>query len=309
MMSVEYQTRDPENLTILRTCRSKWVRNKDIAEATGMTPAGAKRRNEFLQSLGLLERRRRGKEVQFCTTLLAYLANLRLGEEEPFAAMGAMGCYLDLTKQYSLGILRELTPSLGGGGSNNLEAEYRRYRGIHGIIAYLWPREMLSKLWVDLPGFNRPGAILYEINQLKLPLPIVSPDEYESVASSLKDMPAEAIKEGQGQGDGDIWKYLSKGLLTGQIAMADYSQHRTKIMEELAESSEKANQHYTLLVRLRQWFDEFQAVGPVLVLVKGILDSMLKELADLGLVEADIPQDIPVGLPEFEILPPFNDET
>jgi hypothetical protein len=310
-VSLEYQARDPENLTILRACRPRWVRNKDIAEAMGMTPAGAKRRNEFLQSLGLLERRRCGKEVQFCTTLLAYLANLRLGEEEPLAAMGAMRRYLDLTRQYSLLILRDLAPSKAGHDQGRLEAEYQRYREIHGVLAYLWPTGMLSKLWIDLEGFNRPGAVIYEINQLRIPLPMLSGEEYGSVASRLDEVPVGAAKteEGQGQGYEDAWEYLSKELLTGQISVADYRKHMTSIMEELAESTERANQHYTLLVRLRQWLNQFQTVGPILVILKEILDRMLGELADLGLAEADLPEDIPVGLPEFEILPRFNEQT
>ncbi len=303
--SLEYQARDPENLTILRTCRCNWVRNKDIAEATGMTPAGAKRRNEFLESIGLLERRRRGKEVQYCTTILAYLANLDLAIEEPLAALGVMRAYLELAKPYSMRLLKDLGTLERSDSEGDREAEFSEYKELQAIMAYLWPRDLLSKLWVDLKGFERPGAVLYDVNRMAIPLPLLMPEEYESVAHDIEKVAGEL---GEGPEGYDIWKEISKDLLTGRIGVGDYRQQKNLITEKLAKSRLRANQHYTVLRRFRKWIGEMNTVGPMLAPLMTILDEMLDELGSLGFEDVQIPDEIPIGMPDFQVIPAFDEE-
>ena len=311
--SLEYQAKDPDNLIILRTCRCSWVRNKDIAQATGMTPAGAKRRNGFLEGIGLLERRRRGKEVQYCTTILAYLANLDLVVEEPLAALGVVRTYLYLTKEHNLRVLKDVgslqQPSDGvveEASPESIEREFLELRETLATIAYIWPLEIVSKLLIDLEGFNRSGATILQANRMAIPIPILTSLEFESIAEQLEEM-AKQIKEQHGPGF-DVWKEISMQFLTGQAQVTDYQALRNLIESEQGESRNRANQHYTMLCRFAKILDDMRMKGVLHAPIKKTLDEILEDAQNLGLVKVEIPENVPIGIPRFNIIPKFNEK-
>ncbi len=288
--SLEYHARDRDNGVILRTCRCRWVRNKDIARSVGMTPAGAKRRNDFLEDTGLLERRRRGKEVQYCTTILAYIANLELVVEEPLAALGVARAYLDLTRAHQLKMLGE--------------DEFPEFREVLATIAYMWPLETVSNLHVDVEGFNRPGATILQADRMPIPVPVLTADEFESVARELDEMSSE---NGDHRGEGfDAWREISKGLLTRDAWVADYRELRHRILDR-ERSEERRGQAYAVLKRFKGILEGMKMKGPLHVPITAVVDDMLADTCELGLREAEIPESVPVGMPRFKVVQDLGD--
>jgi len=300
---VEQEARELDNLAVLEACAGKWVRNKDIARVLGMTPAGAKRKSESLEAVGLLQRRRHGKEVQSCSTVLAYIANLDLAASHRLESMGVMRVYLDATKEYSMRVLREL------GVSSQEEREYlfRRGRDFLAYEAYLFPVDMLGQLYFCIPGFNRSNTRILEANSLTLPLPRMDPTEYSVLRARMKTMLSKGIDSNKRLAAIDIDAIILRGLLTGEAKLVDYEAQRHAIEETYSESRSKAAEHCTVLQRFRELLSGLGEKGPFLYIIDYKLGSILEHLAQLGLRPVDLPEPM-VGLPNFDIFPPYNED-
>lgn len=310
---LEYQARDPDNLSILRTCSGRWVRNKDTAQAAGMTPAGAKRRNDFLEGIGLLERRRRGKEVQYCTTILSYLANLGLAEENRAASMGAIQLYLDLTRPYSERLLRDLGIGPQPGGENGQGEEggavgevFEDGKTFFGLVAYLWPLDTLSQVQIDLPGFNRKGARILTINDIVLPIPRLGEEEYDQV---LGTSPSARDGETQtGTSMEGLKEALLRSLMTGRARVTDYGEQRAFAQMPPAGPGTGAKEYLWVVSRLREILMAWGTKGPLLQIIIDTLDTVIDESGDMGVPGGGEPGPAPVGVPGFPILESFSEE-
>jgi len=293
------------------------VRNKDIAQAAGVTPAGAKRRNDFLQSVGLLERRRRGKEVQYCTTILSYLVNLGLAEENRAPSMGVIYTYLELTKPYSEKILQDLQigrPEPSKTGRKAEEAIIHRAcedgKAFFGLIAYLWPSDTLSQIHLDLPGFNRTGTRILTINDIVLPLPRLREEEYDKMLNARRNRQGRQGKQGGTQpeaGMEDAKESLLRSLMTGRARVADYGEQEATVHQILAVSRSGGREYLSALSKLKETLTSWQTKGPLLPVITQALEGVIDGFRKIGVTPGPAPVPAPVGLPSFPIFDPFNE--
>jgi len=299
---LEDEARDLVNFKILDICAGRWVRNKDIAEAVGLTPAGAKRRNENLENLELLERRRFGKEVRTCATAIAYVANLDLAGRHRLESMAVTNMYLNSTMEYSRRILHE-----AGAPNQLLEETIEKSLELVSCQAYLWPADVLGQMLLSIPGFNRPGTRILDLNTLTVPLPRMTIEEYRVYRNKTEEYLSANAAPGKRLVVTDLDEMILESLLTGRAKVVDYDQQKEEIERNYHADQKRAAQHFTILVRFRRALASMRQRGPLSFVIDGKIQAIIEHLSRLGLGPTDIPRPV-IGKTSVDPFPSFSEE-